>query len=66
MLTKKAEKLQIRIESELLQRLKSMSHRNGVHVSVMLRHILNSACRQHEDSLARKDAWRQKQLEKKK
>lgn len=66
MLTKKAEKLQIRIEPELLQRLKAMSHRSGVHVSVMLRRILSDACRQHEDSLARKEAWRQKQLEKRK
>lgn len=48
MLKKKGQVLQIRLENDLLARVKLMAERNGVTVSFMLREVLFGMCERHE------------------
>lgn len=66
MLIKKDEKLQIRVDSELLERFKNMANERGVHASLILRHIMSHACKEHEESMRKKREYEKKQAEKRK
>ena len=54
MLKRKSDLLQIRLEPELLSQFKAMSEERGVHVSLMLRHLMSQSCEQYAESKRRK------------
>jgi antitoxin component of RelBE/YafQ-DinJ toxin-antitoxin module len=64
MLTKKTEVLQIRIETELLNRFKKMADERGAKVSVLLRYYMNEICTQYEVTKLRKVQYQKQQAEK--
>jgi len=64
MLEKKTEVLQIRIETELLERFKKMADERGCKVSVLLRYYMNEICTQYEVTKFRKEQYQKQQAEK--
>lgn len=52
MLKKKTEVLQIRLETELLNRYKTMAEAQGYAVSVIIRSYMKNACDSYEKSLS--------------
>jgi hypothetical protein len=61
----KSEVLQIRVDTELLQRYKKYASDEGLHVSIAIRRYMKHACDQHERYQARIIAQHERELNKK-
>lgn len=50
-MTTKTERFEVRLPTELLERFRQMSDERGVTASMMVRHIMNHACKEHESAV---------------
>lgn len=65
MIKRKTEVLQIRLETELLNRFKVMADHQGVTVSDLLRNVMNHVCTNFETAQWRKSEHAKRVLERK-